>query len=393
MLRRTGLSAVAIVAILVSALLLFGSPAPSPTATPLVTTPHSPTARETLVPTPARLYAIVGGDELQGAQLVSAEFGWIRSGDGYRLTRDGGLSWLSAAWPDVSDTPVFTDPSHGWVFGQGAGFFRTTDGGASWTTIALPPGQYLDVGSPAFGDARHGSVVAQAFAASGAVVLTTADGGETWSGSPIAWPALGDVGGVQMFDPQHGLVLMASRLTAAGPTLDQTSDGGRTWRPLVLPRPRAVPAGDVPSGQLWAGAPLRILGPTTAVTWQVYVDPSAPDPGWVAFFSTSDAGRTWHQAGPIVPGGTVAVPSARHWLVVSATGLLAQTADGGATWTTTVASGLALPVRWLQFPTDDGRGWAGVGESTLMCAGPDGCGPDGLQATSDGGLTWRSLAP
>jgi hypothetical protein len=50
-------------------------------------------------------------------------------------------------------------------------------------------------------------------------------------------------------------------------------------------------------------------------------------------------------------------------------------------------------VRWLQFPTDDGRGWAGVGQSTVMCAGPDGCGPDGLEATSDGGLTWRSLAP
>lgn len=375
-----------------AAVLLFGSPPPSPTATPLATT-RPPTAVETPSATPSRPYSVVSGGELQGAQLVTAVFGWVRTGDGYRVTEDGGQTWRSAAWPDVADQPVFTDASDGWVFGQVGGLYRTTDAGASWTSVALPGAQYLDVGSPVFGDPRHGTLVAQEFPATGALILSTNDGGRSWTPRPIAWPSLGDVGAVQMFDAQHGLVLMASRLTPGGPTFDQTSDGGRTWRPLVLPRPGAVPAFDVAGGQLWAGPPLRILGAATAVTWQVYVDPSGVDPGWVAFFATSDAGRTWRQAGPTVPDRTVAVLSARHWLVISPNGVRAETTDGGTTWTTAVTSGLALPVRWLQFPSDDGRGWAGVGQSTVMCAGPDGCGPDGLQATSDGGLTWRSLGP
>lgn len=392
MLRRAGLSIAAIAAILAAAVLLFGSPSPSPTGTP-VATARPPTAVDTPSTAPSGPYIVASGGEVQGAQLVTATFGWVRTGDGYRVTEDGGLTWRSAAWPDVSDQPVFTDASDGWVFGQVGGLYRTSDGGASWTSIALPPAQYQDVGSPAFGDPRHGTLVAQEFPATGAVVLSTADGGAAWSQRPIAWPGLGDVGAVRMFDAQRGLVLMASRLTATGPTFDQTSDGGRTWHALVLPRPSAVPAVDVASGQLWAGPPVRIVSATTAVTWQVYEDPSGATPGWIAFFATADAGRTWRQAGPIVPDGTVAVLSARHWLLVSPTGLLAQTTDGGTTWSTAATAGLALPVRWLDFPTDDGHGWAGVGRASVMCAGPDGCGPDGLEATSDGGLTWRSLGP
>ena len=392
LLRRAGLSAAAIAAILAAAVLLFGSPSPSPTPSPLDTAPQ-PTPGATPSPTASSAYVVVSGGELQGARLVTTDFGWVRTGDVYRVTADGGRTWRSAPWPDVSDQPVFTDASDGWVFGQEGGLYRTTDGGASWTSVALPRAQYLDVGSPAFVDPRHGTLVAREFAATGAVILSTSDGGTTWTRRPIAWPALGDVGGVEMFDAQHWLVLMASMLTPAGPTFDQTSDGGRTWRPLVLPRPAAVPAGEVAGGQLWAGPPVRMLSATTAVTWQVYTDPSGVGPGWIAFFVTHDAGGSWQQAGPIVPGGTVAILAADDWLVFSPTGLRAQTPDGGTTWTTNLTSGLVTPVGWLDLPTDDGHGWAGVGQSTVMCAGPDGCGPNGLETTVDAGLTWHSLAP
>ncbi len=147
------------------------------------------------------------------------------------------------------------------------------------------------------------------------------------------------------------------------------------------------------ASQLWVGPPVRILSATDAVTWQVYADPAGIVPSWIAFFVTHDAGITWQQAGPIVPGGTVAILAASDWLVISPTGLRAQSPDGGTTWTTTETSGLVTPVRWLDFPADDGHGWAGVGVSSLMCAGPDGCGPDGLETTSDAGLTWHSLGP
>ena len=391
LLRRAGLSAAAIAAILVAAVLLFSSPAPTPTATPLAAT-RSPTAVVTPSATPGRPYTVVSGGELQGASLITDGFGWVRTGDGYRVTVDGGLIWRSAPWPDLSDQPVFTDGSDGWVFGQVGGLYRSTDGGATWYPVVLPGGPYQDMGSPTFTEPNRGTLVGQAGSSTGAVVLSTVDG-LTWTRRSIAWPGLGDVGSVAMLDAQHWLVLMATRLSPGGPTFDETSDGGRTWQALVLPRPSAVPAVDVAGGQLWAGPPVHIVGAATAVTWQDYTDPSGVDPGWIAFFVTHDAGRNWQQAGPIVPGGTVAVASALHWVVMSPTGLKGETTDGGTTWTTAAASGLVLPVRWLQFPTDDGTGWAGVGQSTAMCAGPDGCGPDGLEATSDGGQTWRSLAP
>lgn len=392
MLRRMGLSVAAIVAILGAGVLLFASPAPLPPATPTAPTRGS-AAIATASATPRGPFIIASGGEIQGARLVTDTFGWVRTGDGYRLTTDGGLIWRSAAWPDLSDQPVFTDAADGWVFGQVGGLFHTSDGGALWTSVALPPAQYQDIGSPTFSDPDHGTLVAREVPTAGAVVLATTDGGRTWSRGPIAWPALGEVEAVEMFDAQHGLVLVASMLTPAGPTFDRTSDGGRTWQPLVLARPGTIPADDVAGGQLWADPPLHILSATDAVTWQVYADPVDPTSSWVAFFVTRDAGRTWRPAGPVVPGGTVAVLSARHWLVIAPTGLLARTADGGATWTTSATSGLAIPVRWVDFPTDDGHGWAGVGQRSLMCAGPDGCGPDGLEATSDGGLTWRSLGP
>jgi hypothetical protein len=99
-LRRLGLSAAAIGAILGAALLLFSSPARSPVPTPAATTRPS-TAVETPLPTPARPYLVASGGEIQGARLVTDAFGWVRTGDGYRVTRDGeltvdaGLTWHS----------------------------------------------------------------------------------------------------------------------------------------------------------------------------------------------------------------------------------------------------------------------------------------------------------
>ena len=325
-LRRAGLSAAAIAAILVAAVLLFGSPTPSPTAHPAR---HDAAAGSRRDAVGDARPAVCGGERRRapGRQLVTDAFGWVRTGDGYRVTVDGGLIWRSAAWPDVSDQPVFTDGADGWVFGQVEGMYHTTDGGATWFPVAVPGGPYQDMGSPTFTDPSRGTLVGQEGSSTGAVVLSTADRGATWTRRPIAWPGLGDVGSVAMLDARHWLVLMATRLSPGGPTFDETSDGGRTWQPLVLPRPAAVPAADVAGGQLWAGPPVRITSATTAVTWQVYTDPSGASPGWIAFYTTADAGRTWRQAGPIVPGGTVAALSARHWLVISPNGVRAETTD------------------------------------------------------------------
>ena len=296
----------------------------------------------------------------------------------------------------MSDQPVFTDASDGWVFGQVGGLFRTIDGGASWTSVALPRAQYLDVGSPVFADPRHGTLVAQEFPATGAVVLSTADGGATWTRRPIAWPGLGDVGEVQMFDARHGLVLMASRLTPVGPTFDQTSDGGRTWRPLVLPRPGAVPAVDVAGGQLWAGPPIRMLGSATAVTWQAYEDAVGRRPGLGRVLR--DIRRRAHVA-PGRPdragrhGGRDVDPALDRDLADRAESRDHRRRNDLDRQPLHTVWRCHYPCAGSSFRPMTATGWAGVGQSTIMCAGPDGCGPDGLEATSDGGQTWRSLAP
>ena len=133
--------------------------------------------------------------------------------------------------------------SDGWVFGQVGGLYRTHRRRGE-----LDVGRAASRRSTWMSAAPRSSIRATARSWRGSSrrpgrsSSPRPTGGRPGPAAPSPGPAWATSGAVEMFDAQRWLVLMASRLTPAGPTFDQTSDGGRTWRPLVLPRPAAVPA-------------------------------------------------------------------------------------------------------------------------------------------------------
>jgi len=230
----------------------------TPTATPILPTP---TAEIPVLPEPT-----VSGDQILGEHLVSATFGWIPTDTGYHVTRDGGQTWqAAAAWPSLSDDPVFTDPLHGWVFGQVAGLYHTVDSGGKWTHVTVPGGPYFDVGSPRFTDPEHVTFMAQGERLNHAYALSTSDGGRTWSRTTIGEPVRNyfPAGGVAMFDGLRGLVGVVGQVGVA-PILYRTTDGGRSWHLLALPPTHGLPAGAGEGTPIFGPPPPTLFGATGA---------------------------------------------------------------------------------------------------------------------------------
>jgi photosystem II stability/assembly factor-like uncharacterized protein len=104
------------------------------------------------------------------------------------------------------------------------------------------------------------------------------------------------------------------------------------------------------------------------------------------FYVSRDSGSDWEAAkpGPAFPGfyvtSLVADPSARGRLWASLAGelgggLVVETDDAGATWTTLLKSDRVVPTRALALAS---------GRPTLLAAGGD----DGVRLSEDGGRTW-----
>jgi len=173
-------------------------------------------------------------DNLRDVYFANEQTGWLvcdrdvfklKSNDEPRTyllkTVDGGMSWQRVTLDgfDVNARLVramFTDPDHGWAFGESGALFATSDGGTNWKRKALPSKHLLLGGT--FVDNAHGWLVG-----AGATVLQTSDGGATWhhglvrDGSGVRFTATSFVG---------------SRLGWAvgiGGRVFATADGGQTW--------------------------------------------------------------------------------------------------------------------------------------------------------------------
>jgi photosystem II stability/assembly factor-like uncharacterized protein len=175
-------------------------------------------------------------------------------------TRDGGRSWSQASLPTptgfellvIPSDPIFTDPLHGFLYAYFEKhpaaeatypyMYVTADGGITWTPEALPSSSQTSSGWPAW------SVVDPStwFLVGDNVVRETTDGGATWTSvSPDV--TLTKVSFAQFVSRQVGYALIdtsnCSRSTAPAPPpcpatngLAKTTDGGRTWDILPVPR-------------------------------------------------------------------------------------------------------------------------------------------------------------
>jgi photosystem II stability/assembly factor-like uncharacterized protein len=362
---------------------------------------------------------------------------WAAVGDGgvFRSTNAG--AFWRAAYGDLETIHVFavaadpTDPARAFA-GTGDGLRLTTDGGASWESVALP-------GRPA--KVRFIGEVEIALSDPATVYLTTqdalwrsTDAGSTWSRRTVL-----PTGGVRALavDPADPGTLLLS-VWRAGILL--STDGGATLQKLAngiditnfdataeaiafsQSDPDVIYAGvdqagnrigvfkTEDGGASWSHVGERLTG---EVAWEppvaLAVDPA--DPGsvvaageWGAFRST-DGGATWSRAAlPETPLGPRRALSA-EWLPGSAGTVLVGTerggvlrsTDGGATWQESNAGLDSRPLGIVPFferPGGVGRQHPGLvadprANGRLFAVTRD----HRLYASSDWGTGWRRVDP
>lgn len=269
-----------------------------------------------------------------GADFVEARHGWISVDDvfgGFRIpspsaslrhmeidrTTDGGRTWHASVptgcLESCSDARLdFLDTRHGFALVDlehgGGKLFSTRDGGTTWTLVAHTRWQ----GSFAFSSERDG------VATDDHTIRRTSDGGRSWFRAGQIPPTF------SMRSFRGRLVAFGlRRLRLVAYTSD---DGGRHWSA------RAAPAWVRP------GLPDNTTAVSTP-TEKDWVVPASP-----RFFTTHDAGRTWHVTRPAdLPRGwslsQIEFTSPSEGWAIFASGaqqrfrsVLVRTTDGGVHW-------------------------------------------------------------
>jgi photosystem II stability/assembly factor-like uncharacterized protein len=236
-----------------------------------------------------------------GASFVDAVNGVIvGSGGAVMRTQDGGTVW---SWRKPSSTAtlraVDLAGQSGIAVGDGGSVLRSTDGGANWAAASSGSGQALLAVDLA--DTQNGWAVGAA-----GTVLRTADGGGAWAAQPSG--VTQDLSAIAALSPSEAWAGGGDASGDDDAFLLHTVDGGATWlrQPLL--------SGGLPTA-----------GQVTALCF------ASPQVGWAAgydFGPDEDA----------------------------ATGFVARTGDGGATWSLVSLPGTGR----LRTVTADGQGtvWA-----------------------------------
>ncbi len=356
-------------------------------------------------------------------------------------TVDGGRTWRTSDAPASAQTVCFGGPVRGWV-GDANRVWSTSDGGSTWR-LALSA--FL-VSSDRVGWRAQvrcaGDAVWVQFAQGGAggtgfqVIYRSADGGTSWllvtargplspfddahSGASLAAPAsaipgtyaslegvLGPLaayfsggnnagrsvaitndGGstvveglrrgalsVDFADVLHGwAVVFAYRGEASGNALLTTSDGGRHWQ-RRFPDQSARPT-------------LAIDFVNESDGWGLGTDDDAR-----TVLRTHDGGGTWEAAGHLAGGdreasfadtrsSSLSFSDAQHGWAVVAGGALQATDDGGTTWRVVAVPGIAADR-------------AGGGRAVALLTPAEGAvlAGDRLFFTVDGGTDWTPTSP
>jgi len=277
----------------------------------------------------------------------------------------GGWCWQHAGAEGghrINDI-AFADARTAWAVGTGGALLKSVDGGDSWVAVSTPAAtSATDFVQVRFYDTDHGA----ALTGQGAVLLTS-DGGATWTRrspglAPNTWTQ------IEAFDAQQ-IVLTSSYY---GPVF-VSHDGGATWQQSSLSSPAVVSDGsdctavdggyfDIAHGCTGGGYNSYPLpaGPGGSYYWASYytVTFGAPQRG-VAFATYYD-----YTAGGYHP-----------WM--------AESADGGQTWSGFAPSGLDTLVG--QMPYTPRLEMSSALDGHLYYAGY----PQRAAATHDGGHTWH----
>lgn len=336
----------------------------------------------------------------------------------------GGMTCAGTATPlNVRAVPAPPGPpigiASGWSQGGSQSFppdstafpllAQTRDGGISWnvvTSITGLPG--TDHGALFAASASCNGFGSNTFCVAAGVfgtytsgpplLIQTLDGGKTWSkvASVVGLPG-GDIGAYFGSDCRSSLCLVAGEDTTTSlPLLVQSSDGGTTWTHVSIlgPAPSGffqVPACNdsgqlcVVTGENTGGSAPPILAQTTdgGVTWNyVTAIPGLPSSGDFGHAACGGSGST-------------AVCIAVGISYDTGAPLLAQTTDGGASWSVvTSIPGFPSSGSLSSVSCSDDA----AGPSTLCIAGGQVFGSKGnpspplLLQTTNGGGSWSVIS-
>jgi photosystem II stability/assembly factor-like uncharacterized protein len=365
-------------------------------------------------------------DDIRGVYFTDARNGWITS---FHLTdyddflereldwagsiwhtTDGGITWQRQSLPDdasLMNRIDFVDATTGWAVGtkrvpgqfepkHHGVVYHTTDG-VTWTELFNASDEIAFTGVD-FVDAQHGWVVGFPTNSSlqGGFVFYTADGGQTWQrGEPGGF--FDPLWDVHFVDTQRGYVVGFDYVSAWGPPVWRTLDGGATWEKLQMEThdndglygvsvigDRVVMVGDhdfvCTTDDAWGPAPEPYGGSSLFQQRYINVHYRLED----VFFQDAQTG--W------AVGRRSYLPNVWGQVIL-------HTTDGGQTWTTQYEHappegfGMTFSVHRLSGITftDPLDGWA-VGRAEAYL-GDTGWHVEGaLLHTTDGGQTWEDLS-
>lgn len=239
-------------------------------------------------------------------------------------SRDAGLTWthlpaIDAAFPPDYHAVDFCDADHGLVASVRY-LLSTRDGGETWSQATFP-------GSTYFGSIAYPTRDAAYFSGSTGLpgIWKSADGGSTWT--PVVKDTVrgnGAILGLHFVTRDTGFALRGPVVLGADYRVMATQDGGETWTEWRVGLPKATLYHD-------SIVALRFADARTgyALGWRL-----GPVPRKGYCLKTRDGGATWDSI-PSPPGLNWDDLRFTHpdtgWSL--GTKGLAETVDGGATWT------------------------------------------------------------
>jgi len=382
------------IAALVAGALLAGCSASSP--------PSSATSPTSTSSTPTTTAAPVRQGFVTASRLIASDLGIAATLDSATSTArvfvtNDWLHWRDVTPPGMTaavDDLFALDRSRWWVTSSSCRdgssretVWRTRDAGRTWAST--PAGGHVcaagSTSSVRFLTGNFGWLVDIQPTGPVADLWVTDDGGTTWTRRSSRLPELGSV---VFRTPTDGFLGGPCPPHGQDCKLYVTHDGGATWADATTSVDTT--AADLPSWQVRYAAP-TFFDAAAGVMPVTFVK---ADTESVAWYSTSDGGRSWViRAAPRSPGITEDDPANLEVAVtsVASASVWWDAARYRANWRTEVT-------------VDAGRTWS-VAESTPIWAGPhrlqavDGqhawlnAGNGALLATSDGGAVAAGLNP
>lgn len=241
----------------------------------------------------------------------------------------------------------FTSATTGYVVGNNGTILKTTNGGLNWTVQTSFTSQKLN--SVYFTDANTGYAVGAA-----GVIFKTTDAGVNWTAQTSG--VTDELLTVKALPSNPDVIFISGSSTVL-----KTSDAGQNW---------AAIDGNMTNSYNWRALhPQNMNGALVAGNFQSYA-------------TTSNSGSSWAESQLGTVQGKIccafvafSFPTATDGYLVSNSGDLMSTVDGGANWTildSTIVSSYSADAEDIHFATV-GKGWI-FGDKILY--------------TADGGTSW-----